>query len=298
MNKDYEWQIVSEFGKLGIMHLIDMNSNRLPTELPYTDEMKKIEITESKLRDIRRLYDDYKQVIKPIDNIEEYEMLTRQFGQSGSRLILDDIKRIVTQSHSHLFEQEALLKNQLETYKAILQKIAVWDFTKQLAGSKRPSIHDFMKEEEAPATSSENLIANAHRFIYLGGVLPNEDLAQLRRMMVRVSKGKVLVQSTPFVVDEEHRLIEDWGYGEGKFRSVYVLIFEDGDYLPDKVKKLASSFRDPKVPAAETYEIQINELSQNLNEYIVERENIQRVIKQSRNVQRDFLVKTNEDERI
>ena len=39
-----------DLGKLGFVHLIDMNSNKLPTDLPYTDKMKEIEKAELKLK--------------------------------------------------------------------------------------------------------------------------------------------------------------------------------------------------------------------------------------------------------
>lgn len=147
-------------------------------------------------------------------------------------------------------------------------------------------------DDDAPkmqAQISENLLELGPHIIYLGGVLPVEDLAQLRRMMIRVSKGKVLVYSQPFEVPYEDRLLSEPEYGAGVKRAVYVLAFEEGEFLTERVKKLASSFKDTKVARSETYEIKIESLFNDLNMHIAEREDCQRVIKSSRNVQRDFL---------
>lgn len=108
-------------------------------------------------------------------------------------------------------------------------------------------------------------------------------------MMIRVSRGKVIVYSRPFLVPLEDRLLSDPEYGAGVKRAVYTLCFPEGEFLTERVKKLASSFRDAKVPGSDTYEIKIESLYNDLNMHIADREDKQRLIKQSRNVQRDFL---------
>ena len=50
VDHDSEWNIVYELGKLEFVHMIDMNSNKLPTDLPYTTKMKEIEKAESKMK--------------------------------------------------------------------------------------------------------------------------------------------------------------------------------------------------------------------------------------------------------
>lgn len=108
-------------------------------------------------------------------------------------------------------------------------------------------------------------------------------------MMIRVSRGKVIVYSRPFEVPFEDRLLSEPEYGAGVRRAVYVLAFEEGEFLTERVKKLASSFKDTKVASSETYEIKIESLYNDLNMYIAQREDCQRLIKSSRKVQRDLL---------
>lgn len=136
MHHDSEWQVVYELGKLGFVHLIDMNATKMPTELPYTEKMKEIEKAELKMRDIKKLYEEYSLTIKPIDDVNEYfDGVLRQFSQDGrNTLLLDEILGMVNSNHSHLQKQEALLAEQMDSYKAILQKIEVFKFIKNLVG--------------------------------------------------------------------------------------------------------------------------------------------------------------------
>lgn len=65
----------------------------------------------------------------------------------------------------------------------MLQKIEVFKFIKDLSGKRAPgsNIHDLMKDDDdqpgMQAQISENLLELGPHIIYLGGVLPVEDLA-------------------------------------------------------------------------------------------------------------------------
>jgi len=107
------------------------------------------------------------------------------------------------------------------------------------------------RDEEAAAEVNplnEGLLAAGTRIVYLGGVLPNEDLVQFRRMMTRVTRGKVLVRSTRLEIPFEDSFLKEPDYGKDK--AVFILAFEEGDYIMDRVKRIANSFK-----SGETFEI-------------------------------------------
>ena len=108
------------------------------------------------------------------------------------------------------------------------------------------------------------------RITYLGGVLPEKELMQLRRLLIRNSRGKVFVHARSFDVPEEDRLLDPKyeKFGNGDDLYVYVLAFEAGAFLTERVKRLTSCFR------GEVFEVQIDSLYDDLNATIASREDV------------------------
>lgn len=76
-----------------------------------------------------------------------------------------------------------------------------------------------MADDEGRAEDlAEGLLDNANlatRIVYLGGCMAQGDLAAFRRMIVRVSRGKVYVSSADFEVPKDDRLLDDHTFGQG-----------------------------------------------------------------------------------
>ena len=251
------------------------------------------------------MFVDLQVEIKPLDDADEFDGVLREICSDGrNAMLLDEILNMVGSNHKFLKQQQDMVKSQIESYKVLLQKIEVYRFIKELVGEKVPgaNLDDLMAGEQGTPRAHDqinersNLLEVGPHIIYLGGVLENEQLATLRRMIVRVCKGKVVVYSKDFVVPDEDKLLSEAKYGTGE-RSVFVLAFEEGQFLTERVKRLASSFKDKDVPTAETYEINIQTLFTDLNMHIAGREDSQKLIKNSRNVHRDLLQQFNKHDR-
>lgn len=50
MPKDNDWEIISKLGELDSLHFIDLNREEQPHRMPYTNEIKRVEETERKIR--------------------------------------------------------------------------------------------------------------------------------------------------------------------------------------------------------------------------------------------------------
>ena len=154
-------------------------------------------------------------------------------------------------------------------------------YAQKVAGGARveKDINELMGGGEgAAADLSEGLLANeavATRIVYLGGVMPQDDLVAFRRMMVRVSRGKVIVASTDLEIPFDDSLVDEPDYGKGM--AVYLLAFEVGDYLMDRVKRIAASFK-----TAEPIEIQISKLAQALTDECGARESQKKLLSQEK----------------
>ena len=110
-----------------------------------------------------------------------------------------------------------------------MQQIAVYKYAQSVAGASSASrdITQLMAGDEGRAEDlAEGLLDNANvaaRIVYLGGCMAQSDLAHFRRMIVRVSKGKVYVSSADLEVPSDDRLLDDVSFGQGT--AIFLLAF-------------------------------------------------------------------------
>lgn len=196
---------------------------------------------------MRSIYAEFKLPLRKVENVDAFfeEGLTH-LGVNAA--LLGEVLAEVKKNHAHIMGEQKRLVVDIEKYKATLSKIAVLEYAQKVAGGARTEkdINSLMNDDEgAAADLSEGLLANndatATRLVYLGGVMPQADLAAFRRMIVRVSRGKVIVASTEFNIPFNDRLLAEPEYGQGM--SVFLLAFEVGDFIMERIKRIAASFK-------------------------------------------------------
>lgn len=104
-------------------------------------------------------------------------------------------------------------------------------------------------------------------------------------MVVRVSRGKVIVASTDFKIPFNDTLLAEPEYGQGC--SVFMLAFEVGDFIMDRVRRIAGSFKNSDIT-----EITMGKLAQDLTEARGGRENQKKVLRAGKDLLLDVLKKT------
>jgi len=77
------------------------------------------------------------------------------------------------------------------------------------------------------------------RISYIGGVVPSENIAQFKRLIVRATRCQVFVHSFDLHLHREDQLMND-SYHERK--SIFVLCFQDGSAMEDKIRRICNSF--------------------------------------------------------
>jgi hypothetical protein len=70
----------------------------------------------------------------------------------------------------------------------------------------------------------------------VAGTIDSHELRQFEKLIFRASRGKVLCYFDP-----HHFKVKDFD-GIEKHRVVYVLVFQEGGYLKDKVKRICDAF--------------------------------------------------------
>lgn len=75
---------------------------------------------------------------------------------------------------------------------------------------------------------------------YIGGVIASDQIAQFRRFIVRATRCQVFVHSFDLYLHREDQLVGD-PYGDK--RSIFVLAFQDGSVIEDKIRRICNSFQ-------------------------------------------------------
>ena len=71
---------------------------------------------------------------------------------------------------------------------------------------------------------------------YMAGTIDTEEILRFRRLLFRASRGKVLSY-----FEEIGENLKDF-QGKNLIKSVYVLVFEEGTHMKEKIAKICDSF--------------------------------------------------------
>ena len=80
------------------------------------------------------------------------------------------------------------------------------------------------------------------RIGYFGGSIPRRDQLRFKKLLFRTTRGKALVQFFDMQVPVEDRLV---GVNDHVEKIIYVVMFEEGRVIRDRIQKLCSSFLEP-----------------------------------------------------
>ena len=99
------------------------------------------------------------------------------------------------------------------------------------------SVRDVADPDEA----SENLLGGgSSNLTTVAGVVAQEEVARLRRLIFRATKGKSYMHIESYEVDES----DDEEEAEcPDVRSVYIIMFLDGQQIRERIKKICDSFQ-------------------------------------------------------
>lgn len=82
------------------------------------------------------------------------------------------------------------------------------------------------------------LLSERSRIVYIGGILPKSDQMSFKRLLFRATRGKALCQFYNIESTSRDTLL---GIGEEENKFVYLIMFEDGGYMREKIMKICNS---------------------------------------------------------
>ena len=167
-----------------------------------------------------------------------------------------------------------------------LQDMGIGSKSKVTSGAPdKPVNKDQLKEQQAPLIQERAPhLPGMVSISYMAGTIAKEDEMKFKRMIFRASRGRALT----YFRDLNPEGQQDYaGFFDNKMRSIYVIVFQDGQNTRNKLMKICESFNARVVEIPQYFDQnQIALRVKKVEENIIESEMI---IKTSRGRLRDYL---------
>jgi hypothetical protein len=142
--------------------------------------------------------------MKKPSNIDEFLDRVQQISDSeGKPMKFVNIQKDLESTFSHINSQKDALKATINHFKQTVFKIEILRKIKAMTGDQERD--QFEKNmiagvglESRPGIQ-DNLMAM--RIMYIGGVIPSEQLPQFRRLIIRTTRCQVYVHSFELILD-------------------------------------------------------------------------------------------------
>ena len=284
--KDHHWEIMNELGKLDCMHFVDLNEHEQPFNLYFAPWVKRWDDT---LRRITNMKEEWNRLgvelkkPKHVNSFIEYvESLYRSRKKSPS-LLLEEIENELKVKDKFVNEQMDHLKkihddfNHLIQYKNVLSKAA------SILGGRVENDQSISLDMSKESISVHESLVNAKEITigHIAGTVLREEQERFNKLIFRATRGNAIVCFKEFT-----KPICDY-VGKKYFKSAYVIIFQEGDFIRDKIIRICDSF------SGERYEIPYGGFTNKLKELEIKIRDTRKILTNTRDELRKFLSAAN-----
>lgn len=240
--KDNAWEIMNALGMLDAMHFIDLNMTEQPFNLTFANWVKRCDDT---LRRISFIKDeclrlDVKITLPktPKAFLENIAAIHRGRKKSAS-LYFEEIEEQLKEKEKFVSQQIDVLRrmyedlNKLIEYKTVLSKAA------SVIGGARLQNDDSIDDGGSNQSKSIHQSFLDQQEITIGhiaGTILKEEQDRFNRLIFRATRGNAFVCFRPFT-----NPITDY-FGKKMMKSVYILVFQEGEFIRDRITKICDSF--------------------------------------------------------
>lgn len=289
--KDNAWDIMNVLGKLNAIHFVELNTHEQPFNLTFVNWVKRCDDT---LRRISFIKEECKRqgldLKKPKDAatyLENLESIYRNRKKSCS-LYFEEIEKEVTKKEAFVAEQIDILRkmhedlNQLIQYKTVLSKAASIIGGGKLMGDKSLSM-SFASQDGSDV--HEALVGAGQITIgHIAGTILKEEQERFNRLIFRATRGNAIACFREFT-----KPITDY-FGKESMKSVYIIVFQEGEFIRDRINKICDSFMGSR------YEIPTEGFTDKLHELEKKIRDAKKIFTNTKDETRKFLVMMNEME--
>jgi V-type H+-transporting ATPase subunit a len=238
--KDNAWKVISELGKLDSLDFVDLNRDEQVFNMTYGTQLKRCDEV---LRNLAMLEEECKDMgldLSQPENREELESiitLIEQLHKKSQHSLFDEVESKVNAWKKFTYDTMKSLKEVKERYFGMLMYREVVQFVDakykeahkvdERQGSK---VED--EKEEALININANDGLNTISTTNIAGVIDKVDTQRMRRLIFRATRGKAMVITS----DIDSELLKREGFAVPK--AAYLVIFQSGDFMFDRIKKI------------------------------------------------------------
>lgn len=277
--KDNAWKVMNELGKLGNLDFIDLNKKEQPFNLPYGNTLKRCEEV---LRNLMIVMSQTDVNLRKPQTTEEFQEiighLEKKMGKTASSFF-DHIETRVKELAQFTNESQETYEQIKQSYISLILMREVLKMVREQYKDARANERAF--DEESKDSKKERLLGDDHGSPFgsisttnIAGVIDKHEVVKLRRFLFRVTRGKAMCITR----DIDPKLLKDEGIRTPK--AMYLIIFQSGDFINEKIKNICDSFLGESVelPSKEKFNDKISDISYKIttSKEVLEKTNAQR----------------------
>lgn len=246
--KDDAWDIMNQLGQLDCMHFIDLNKNEQVFALRFANLIKRCDDSEKRITFLQNECKRHNIKLEKPRDVNDFMQIIEQMRQTRNiapSLFFEQIESGIKTTEEFVNDQTKKEKdmfdnfNQLIEYKKVLQETQV--ILARHNGVGHGALAGVQEDRSQPSINmdapDENpLMGHSINLSYIAGTINTDEVHRFQKLIFRVTRGN----SLPFFVNFEHPIVDYHGVETQK--SVYVVLFQEGGIIREKIEKICDSF--------------------------------------------------------
>ena len=286
--KDNSWEIMNKLGDIGCMHFINLNKEEQIFNLTFAPFIKRCEETEKRITFIEQECKRHHVPMKKPVSVQEFLInigAMQENMKKAGNLFFESIEEEIR--HKEKFVQEQTRKgkeiydsfNLLFEYKTVLKKAGNIILERGRGLVNEQAAIGSLNDENAK--EAEQLISAGISVGHIAGTINKDEEFRFKKLIFRSTRGNALCY-----FDDFRDPIKDF-YGNPIIKSVYVVIFQEGGSIREKIMKICDSF------LGERFDIPQGGINEKINEINMKINDTRSVLSTTNDEVRNYLVKIN-----
>ena len=248
--KDNCWDIMNELGNLNNMHFIDLNRDEQVFNLQYAPFIKRCEETEKKIEFIELEWKRHGVPMLPPKSVDDFlnKLNTmRRIKKKSNNLFFEEIEKDIDIKEKFVQEQTRKEKDIYDWLTMFFEYLKVLRLAKHMLinNDRRESFGQLKADNNAGASkrseSQEELISsNIIKVSNIIGTIGMDEKERFKKLVFRATRGNALTHFKDF-----EKPVIDY-FGNSVMKSVYVIMFPEGEAIREKLTRLCDSFLGEK----------------------------------------------------
>lgn len=264
--KDNAWEIMDTLGSQEILHFIDLNKDQQVFTLVYASRIKRCDEILRKLTTVIEAEANRMKfpMVVPADlnrlkkTMKQQTRFKRRTPQGIFELIEEEVNK-----HTKLIEEQQLREEHMHHQcLELIEKKAVYTVAAKILGKDDQLQEDEenkfdiqMRDGDQQLGARESLLEKSElRISHLAGTINQSEKERLQKLIFRATRGTALT----YFQDIERPFMDYRGVKS--YKTVYIVIYQEGEYIKEKLSRLLDSFMGNKfVIEDEHFQTKIND---------------------------------------